>query len=36
MGRPRPPPDQAMIGLLKLLQRHKTNEEVLKSLAAMD
>ena len=30
------PPDQAMLGLLKLMQRHKTNEEVLKSLAAMD
>ena len=30
------PPDQAMIGLLKLMQRHKTNEEVLKGLAAMD
>ena len=30
------PPDQAMIGLLKLMQRNKTNEDVLKGLAAMD
>lgn len=30
------PADQAMIGLLKLMQRHKTNEELLKGLAAMD
>jgi transcription termination factor Rho len=30
------PPDQAMLGLLKLMQRHKTNEEVLKGLAAME
>jgi transcription termination factor Rho len=30
------PPDQAMLGLLKLMQRFPTNEEVLKSLAAME
>ena len=30
------PADQAMIGLLKLMQRNKTNEELLKGLAAMD
>lgn len=30
------PADQAMLGLLKLMQRHKTNEELLQSLAAME
>jgi len=30
------PADQAMLGLLKLLQRYPTNEEALKSLAAAD
>ncbi len=30
------PADQAMLGLLKLMQRHSTNEELLASLAAME
>jgi transcription termination factor Rho len=30
------PPDQAMLGLLKLMQRHTTNEELLASLAALE
>ena len=30
------PPDQAMLGILKLMQRHPTNEELLNSLAGLD
>ncbi len=30
------PPDQAMLGVLKLMQRHATNEELLASLAGLD
>ena len=30
------PADQAMLGVLKLMQRHKTNEELLASLAGLD
>ncbi len=30
------PADQAMLGILKLMQRHKTNEELLASLAGLD
>jgi len=30
------PPDQAMLGILKLMQRHPTNEELLGSLAAVE
>ncbi len=30
------PPDQAMLGVLKLMQRHATNEELLASLAALE
>jgi transcription termination factor Rho len=30
------PPDQAMLGILKLMQRHATNEELLASLAAVE